>query len=120
MKKLIIIEDDTDAREMVAFTFENGGFEVIQSAKELSVQEIIGLKPHIVVIDYLVNGAPGNDICLKLKAHKLTQHIPIILYSPTLTMDKIEHNSCADGFIAKPLELEDFVYLVNRIALNNK
>ncbi|MDB5023696.1 MAG: response regulator [Mucilaginibacter sp.] len=118
MKKLIIIEDDTDAREMVVFTFENGGFEVIGSDKELSVQEIAGLKPHIVVIDYMVNGSPGNEIGLKLKANRLTRHIPIILYSPNLNIDEIEHDSCADGFIAKPLELEDFVYLVNRIALS--
>jgi DNA-binding response OmpR family regulator len=118
VKKLIIIEDDTDAREMIAFTFENNGIEVIQSAKELSVEEIIKIKPHIMVIDYMVNGAPGNDICLKLKANEATANIPIILYSANQHIDKISVNSCADGFIAKPLQLEDFIYLVHRIALS--
>jgi DNA-binding response OmpR family regulator len=118
MKKLIIFEDDTDTREMVVFTFENSGFEVIQSDKEISVQEIIELKPNIVIIDYLLNGTPGNEICLKLKANQFTKHIPVILYSANLDIDKISHNSCADGFVAKPFELEDFIYLVNRIALS--
>jgi DNA-binding response OmpR family regulator len=103
---------------MVVFTFENNGFEVIQADKEISVQEIIELKPNIVIIDYLVNGTPGNEICLKLKANQLTKHIPVILYSANLNIDKISNNSCADGFVAKPLELEDFIYLVNRIALS--
>ncbi len=118
MKKLIIIEDDTDAREMAVFTFENNGYEVIKSDKNISVEEVIELKPHIIVIGHQLSGTAGNDVCLKLKANEHTRHIPIILYSPTLSMDKIEQNSCADGFVAKPLELEDFVYLVHRIALS--
>ncbi len=118
MKKLIIIEDDTDAREMVAFTFENGGFEVTRCRKETAVEDIAASKPHIIIIDYQLNGTPGNEICLKLKASALTGHIPIILYSATLDIDKIPVNTCADGVIAKPYELEDFVYLVNRIALS--
>jgi len=118
MKKLIIIEDDSDAREMAVFTFENSGYEVIQSAKEMSVEEIAALKPHIVIIGYSVNGSPGNDICSKLKANELTKHIPVILYSATVDIDKVSLKSSADGVIAKPYELDDFVYLVHRIALS--
>jgi two-component system phosphate regulon response regulator PhoB len=118
VKKLIIIEDDKDASDMVAFTFENNGIEVVQSAKELSVEDIAAINPHIVVVDYMVNGAPGNDICLKLKANPLTQHLPLILYSATQDVSKISVGSCADGFIGKPLGLDDFVYLVHRIALS--
>lgn len=118
MKKLVIIEDDSDAREMAVFTFENSGYEVIQSAKEIPVEEIIGIKPHLVVIGYTVNGSPGNDICAKLKADPLTSHIPVILYSANQDIDKISVKSCADGIIAKPYELDDFVYLVHRIALS--
>ncbi len=103
---------------MVAFLFENNGYEVVQSAKELSVEEIVKIKPHIMIIDYMVNGAPGNDICIKLKENEQTGQIPIILYSANLTVDKISQKSCADGFIAKPLGLEDFIYLVHRISLS--
>ncbi|HTD98454.1 MAG TPA: hypothetical protein VK668_04185 [Mucilaginibacter sp.] len=118
MKRLIIIESDTDARQMAVFTFENNGYEVIQSAKEIPVEEIIDLKPHIMVIGYLVNGTPGNDICLKLKANERSVNIPVILYSAIQDMDTVSKNTCADGVIAKPLELDDFVYLVHRIALS--
>lgn len=118
MKRLLIIEDDTDAREMAAFTFENSGYEVIQSAKEMPVEEITALKPHIIVIGFSVNGVPGNDICLKLKANEVTQPIPVIIYSANFDMDTVSRNSCAEGYIAKPYELDDFVYLVQRIALS--
>jgi len=119
MKKLIIIEDDTDAREMSVFTFENNGYEVVQSATVLSVDEIAALQPHVVVIGYTVNGKPGNDLCVKIKANERTANIPLILYSATKDVDTISNNSSADGFIAKPLQLEDFVYLVHRLAYRN-
>jgi DNA-binding response OmpR family regulator len=119
MKKLIIIEDDADARGMVVFTFENNGYEVIQSGKEMPIEEIIAINPHVMVIDYRVNGALGNDMCIKLKADERTVNIPLILYSATLDMDTISRGSCADGFIAKPLELGDFVFLAHRLAYRN-
>ena len=118
MKKLIIIEDDTDTREMSVFTFENVGYEVVKSDKEIPVQQVIDLKPHIIVIGYKVNGSPGNDICAKLKANEHTVNIPVIIYSAEEDIDKISRNSSADGFIGKPYELDDFVYLVHRIALS--
>jgi CheY-like chemotaxis protein len=119
VKKLIIIEDDTDAREMAVFTFENNGYEVVKAGKDISIQEVIALKPHIIVVGYqLSGGTPGSEVCLKLKADKATKDIPVILYSPNLDMDKISQSACADGYVAKPLELEDFMYLVHRIALS--
>jgi DNA-binding response OmpR family regulator len=119
MKKLIIIEEDTDAREMAVFTFENNGYEVVPSATEFSVDEIADLQPHVVVIGYTVNGKPGNELCLKLKADERTVNIPLILYSAAKDVDTISRGSSADGFIAKPLQLEDFVYLVHRLAYRN-
>jgi DNA-binding response OmpR family regulator len=120
VKKLIIIEDDKDVRDMVVFTFENNGFEVIQSGKDIPVEDVAALTPHIVVIGYQVKGIPGNDICKKLKASPLTDFIPVILYSPNVDTNKIAIGSSADGHLGKPLELEDLVYLVHRISLNNR
>ncbi|MEO6849157.1 MAG: hypothetical protein ABI203_00465 [Mucilaginibacter sp.] len=119
MKKLIIIEEDTDARGMAVFTFENNGYEVVQSDKMMSVDEIAAQKPQIVVIGYTVNGTPGNDLCIDLKADPRTTTIPLILYSPSLDIAVISPNSCADGFVGKPMELDDFVYMVHRIAFHN-
>lgn len=118
VKKLLIIEDDTDARDMMVFMFENNGFEVISARKEITDEEITQLGPNIIVVDHLLGGdTPGNEVCVKLKASKLVGHIPIILYSANLDIDKINHNSCADAFVAKPFELEDFRWLVSRLAL---
>ncbi len=103
---------------MVVFTFENNGFEVIKAEKEITVDEIIALKPHIVVIGYQLKGMAGNDICLKLKANDKSNPIPVILYSLTQETAKIAPGNSADGYLGKPLELDDLVWLVQRTALS--
>jgi DNA-binding response OmpR family regulator len=118
VKKLAIIEEDTDALDMTVFTFENNGYQVTRCNKETAVNDISDLQPHIIVIGHQLGGTPGNDVCVKLKNSQLTGHIPIILYSVSKNMTDISQGSCADGFIAKPLELDDFIYLVHRIALS--
>jgi DNA-binding response OmpR family regulator len=118
VKKLTIIEDDTDALKMAVFTFENNGYEVFRSTRETAIDDVIRIKPHIIVIGAELSNTPGNDLCIRLKANEQTGQIPIILYSATKTVDEISKRSCADGHIAKPLELEDFVYLVHRTALS--
>ena len=119
VKKLIIIENDTDIREMLVFTFENNGYEVIRSDKELSVQEIAALRPNVIVVGYHLKEIAGNNICVKLKADEHTGQVPVILYSATVDTDKISRGSCADGHIGKPYGLEDLVYLVHRLAYRN-
>ena len=103
---------------MAVFTFENNGYEVTRCSKETAVEDIAKLQPHAIVIGYQLGNTPGNEVCLKLKENDQTGQIPIVMYSATKTVDEISKGSCADGHIAKPLELEDFVYLVQRIALS--
>jgi len=105
---------------MVVFTFENNGFEVIKAEKEITVDEIIALNPHIIVIGYQLKGMAGNDICKKLKANDKSNPIPVILYSSTVETAKIAPGNSADGYLGKPLELDDLVWLVHRISLNNR
>ena len=118
MKKLAIVEEDSDAREMSAFTFENSGYEVFKCQKETAIEDIGRIRPHIIVVGDQLGKTSGNDLCAKLKADAQTGQIPIILYSPTKTVDEISKCGCADGYVAKPMQLDDFVYLVHRIALS--
>ncbi|MGZ3777119.1 MAG: response regulator transcription factor [Mucilaginibacter sp.] len=114
MKKLLIIEEDTDVREMLAFALENNGFEVIKDKKSASVDVVISLKPHVVIID------PSNTkLCADLKANDITNPLPVIIYSASLNVNKIVNKCGADAVVAKPFELEDLVHLASRLAYKN-
>jgi two-component system, OmpR family, response regulator VicR len=114
MKKLLLIEEDTDAREMLAFALENNGFEVIKDKKSVSVDDVIGLNPHVVIID------PSNiKLCADLNANDTTNPVPVIIYSASLNVNKIVNKCGADAVVAKPFELEDLVHLASRLAYKN-
>jgi len=117
MKKLLLIEEDTDIREMVAFTLENNGFEIVRADKDITSGDAIQINPHVIIIGYSASN-PGNKPCAELKANDLTNPIPVIVYSPNLEASKIG-DKCADAVLAKPSELEDLVYLANRLAYKN-
>jgi DNA-binding response OmpR family regulator len=114
MKKLLLIEDDKDTREMVAFTLENNGFEVVKGNKSVSVNDVISMKPHVVIID-----PSGDKLCADLKANDLTNPVPVIIYSASLNTDKVANKCGADAVVAKPFELEDLVHLASRLAYKN-
>ena len=114
MKRLLLIEEDTDVREMVAFTLENNGFEVIKAGKATTVDDIVKLNPHVVIIDPSV-----KQLCTNLKANDKTNPVPVIIYSASLNTDKVINNCGADGIVAKPSELGDLVYLASRLAYKN-
>jgi DNA-binding response OmpR family regulator len=114
MKRLLLIEEDTDIREMVAFAFENNGYEIVKAAKDISADETVKINPHVIII--------GQDtptkLCSELKSKDLTVAIPIIVYSPSVEVAKIS-NKCVDAVVAKPFELEDLVHIASRLAYKN-
>lgn len=114
MKKLLLIEEDTDTREMVAFALENNGFEVIKGQKSTSVEDVIELKPHVVILD-----PSGTKLCTDLKANDTTNPLPVLIYSATLNVNAIVNKCGADAIVAKPFELEDLVHLASRVAYKN-
>jgi DNA-binding response OmpR family regulator len=116
LKKLLIIENDPDTLDIVSILLENSGFNVVQSPKKKSVQEVAEIKPDIIVIDYLLGDSYGSELCLELKNSPLTRQIPIIIFSASHNLEKVIEDCRADAYIAKPFDLEDFLDMVNQWA----
>lgn len=116
LKKLLIIENDTDTLEIVSILLENNGFTVVQSPKKKSAKEVAEINPDIIVLDYLLGDGYGSEICLELKNSPLTRNIPVIIFSASHNLEKVIEECRADAFIAKPFDLDDFLDMVNQWA----
>ena len=117
MKKLLIIEDDRDTLDVIGVILEDDNFEVVESQKRLSLQEIEQINPDIIVIDHLLNDGLGSDLCLAIKSNTNTENIPVILYSASYKIEQLALDSGADAFIAKPFDLNNFLQIVNELTL---
>ena len=114
-KRILIIDDDPGILEAISIILEEEGYMVDTEEKsEVSFVKINRFKPHLILLDILMSGGDGRIICRKIKNQKTTQHIPVILISahPSAQANMIE--SGADGFLAKPFEVQDLLQMVSR------
>ena len=112
MKKVLVIENDLAILDIVGLILSESDFELVKFQDVIPIQEIIEINPNIIVIDYLLDGVLGTDYCLEIKSNPLTKHIPVVIFSAFNGIEQIANDSCADGYIAKPFDIE---YLKSKI-----
>ncbi len=114
MKKILVVDDDVDILTLVKMTLTMNGFdtEVLSrwDAIDNSIEKFV---PDLILLDVSLGGADGREICRRLKSQKDTQHIPIILFSANIEMEKSLDNCNAQAFISKPYDLNYFLQTIN-------
>jgi DNA-binding response OmpR family regulator len=106
-KKILIIEDDVDTLDILCILAEELNLEVIVSTEVSVVSEVVEFSPNIILLDHWVAGGLGSNLCFALKANELTKYIPIILISAHQEIEKIATDNGADGYIAKPFDINE-------------
>jgi two-component system, OmpR family, alkaline phosphatase synthesis response regulator PhoP len=114
-KKILFIEDEPDQIMMVRLRLEKNGYEIFaaQEGRE-GLDKAIELCPDLVLLDIVVPGLDGFEICKRLKKNPRTQKIPIIV-TTAAGQDDIEQLCLllgAEDCVRKPYDSSD---LVNKI-----
>lgn len=108
--KILVVESDRRLYKKLSSCFSKSGFDYrIYSGINHIVPLVLGFQPDLVLLEYLSPVVNGGELCIQIKENKLTQHIPVVIYSAfpsqILSLGAYGH----DGFIAKPFELTDLV-----------
>ena len=117
MKKVLIIENDIDTLDVLSIALKDYGYAVISTETKMSLQQIAEINPDVVAIDYQLNDGYGNELCLNIKSNPATGHIPVVIFSASLHLEKIIEACHADAFIAKPFDLVEFEKTIGELAL---
>ncbi len=117
-KKVLVIDDDEgilsafeavlEGEDYTVETFSNP--ELLQTLHENNL-------PDLILLDVLLSGADGRDICRQLKNKPLTKDIPIIMISAHPGAAKTIKKAGADDYVAKPFEMDE---LLQKIAKYTK
>jgi DNA-binding response OmpR family regulator len=112
--KILIIDDDADLLELLQGFLESNGFEVkTNQSSEGIFQTIEQYQPNLIILDYLLNGINGGELCHQVKS---TTHIPVILYSAySKVLLSLGTYGC-DQFIPKPFDLYFLLESVRRLS----
>ncbi len=110
MKKVLIVEDHADMRELLSWQVELMGFIPITArhGKE-GVEKALSEKPSLVLMDIMMPGMDGRETARSLRAHPETRDIPIL--AATALFRDSDLRSCLEagcnGYIVKPFTFQE-------------
>lgn len=115
MKKVLIIDDDADIVELQKLYFEKEGYEVatcMQGDKAVATFSVT--KPDIIILDLMLPGMDGNDICREIRK---VSDVPIIMLTArTDTLDRVVGLELgADDYVPKPFEPKELLARVKAV-----
>lgn len=113
--KVLVVDDDKGIAEAFEAVLQSADHEVrvVNTAKGL-LNVILSFKPDLILLDVLLSGLDGREVCRGLKKGKLTKHIPIVIVSAHPSAKSSVKDAGADDFLAKPFEMDDLLNLVNK------
>jgi CheY-like chemotaxis protein len=114
---VLLIDDNDDAREAVAFLIEKDGIRVVQArnGREALRQLDAGLSPTLILLDLLMPQLDGWAFRGEQRKLPGAADIPLVIYSgsPTVADDATELG--AAGWLQKPLDFDRLLELVRRL-----
>jgi two-component system alkaline phosphatase synthesis response regulator PhoP len=112
-KKILVVDDDQEAVELLEEILTAQNFRVISARNgDEAIKKVREEKPDGVVLDVVLPGLGGLDVCRILKQDKVTHPIPIIMVSGKVmeTRDKVAgFEAGADDYLTKPFEATELV-----------
>jgi DNA-binding response OmpR family regulator len=109
-KKILVIDDDEGIIQAFQVILDMSGFDVQTSMSPEIINSLTKKNlPDLILLDVLLSGSDGRDICYQLKHQALTKHIPIIMVSAHPSAGRSIKQMGADDFLAKPFEMKDLI-----------
>ena len=116
--KLLLVEDDTALAELLEFRFENEGYDVRvtadgEEAMVLAQEEA----PDLVILDWMIEGISGIEVCRRLRRNKETAHVPIIMLTAREGEDDRVRGleTGADDYVTKPFSPRELLARVSAV-----
>lgn len=112
MRHVVIIEDEPDIANLLARRFASEGFGVATATDGRAGLHAVHLyRPNLILLDLLLPGVSGWEVCRSLKANLATRDIPVIIVSaigsPEDRIALLEMG--VDDFIVKPCSVKEVV-----------
>lgn len=117
-KHVLIVEDNEELLSLYRDLLEPDGYRLsVLAGSDDIIQHLGELQPDLVLLDFLIAGINGGELCSQIKKNPATSHIPVIMATayPRL-LNSLGHYGW-DDFIAKPFELDEFYRVIRKHSL---
>lgn len=119
MKKIaniLVVDDDPDIGSMLKMMLEYKGYAVtLLSNAAKTEQQLRNQLADLVILDMLIAGTNGTDVCRTIKSNPLSARVPVLMISALPDARKTCIDAGANDFISKPFEMQDLLAKVSNL-----
>jgi DNA-binding response OmpR family regulator len=110
-KKILIVDDNALMVDVLTYILISSGYEVIALSNGFEVlNNIKAIHPDLVLLDAILPGINGREICQLIKLNKTTSQLPVIMCSGDDTiMDVLKQKGAPDDILQKPFDIDSLI-----------
>jgi len=121
--KILIVEDDENLRFLVVHRLKSEGYEVLETGDgELAAKVIMEEKPDIVLLDWMLPGKQGSEVCQEVRQQGF-ENLIIMMTAKAQDVDKIDaYTFGVSDYVTKPFNMDVLVAMLEskvKFLLNN-
>ena len=116
--RVLVVEDEPDIRDLLAFHLERGGYQVTRAATgPEALRQLRAAPPDLVVLDLMLPEMDGLEVCRRLRADPATAGLPVIML--TAKGDEVDRvvglEIGADDYVVKPFSPKEMLARVRAV-----
>ncbi len=115
---ILVVDDEDDIRNVLILHLQREGYSAVGAANGLEALELAArLTPSLVVLDLMLPGLPGTEVCRRLRAEAATRDVPVIMLSARgEEIDRVVGFEVgADDYVTKPFSARELLLRVRAI-----
>lgn len=123
MVTVLVVDDEPGFRHILAVILQRAGYQILQASSALEALKLIETQPpnvikppDLIILDDMMPGMSGSDMCQKLKQDVRYRHIPIIMHTANARFNNlgVAETIQADGVLLKPCTPQDILTAIGR------
>ncbi len=121
-KNILIVDDEKDILELIKFNISNNGYKCFCAEDgEVAVKLAKNKIPDLIILDLMLPGIDGLDVCRILKNNKETKNIPILMLTAKTSDENIIEGleAGADDYVTKPFSIKVLIARVENLLRRN-
>ncbi len=117
ISRILIIDDEIHLAKILQFTLKHAGYEVdIAFDGKEGLSKVSSFAPNLIILDLLLPGIDGYEICNILKGDDDLQDIPILILSARdIKREGLERPLKADALMGKPFNTEKLLKKISKL-----
>jgi two-component system phosphate regulon response regulator PhoB len=115
---ILVVEDEKDLLDLMLFNLKQGGFDTVAASDGQQALEVLRHRiPDLIMLDLMLPGVPGTEVCRQLKSSPRTKHVPVIMVTARgEEVDRVVGFELgADDFVSKPFSLRELLLRVRAV-----